>query len=251
MRRVKPHVLLIPPGYLLSLDTGLRSVPAFNTFLAELAAHFDVEISITGPSDPDDPDYDPQPPLPGERTDATRRALRDGSHLVAFGWHSAEAMVALDGLDNVASFVSLGFQPTPAMMRTAGMTTAADAYQAGILLRERSYAMVRVLFQGLDDDAVHDMAAQLDRAVNPDRMHAYLEWLNDLDPLKDRPNVSAPTLYLTSKLDMGQLQDMFKRIVPHAEVDRLENDFPSRLHDAESGLPPARQVIAFIQRHAN
>ncbi|HEX5914167.1 MAG TPA: hypothetical protein VFY54_13655 [Rubrobacter sp.] len=240
---MKPHVLFIPPGYLLSLDAGLRSVPALNSFLAELETHFDVDISITG-------DTDPQPPRPGERTTSVRSDLRDGSHLVAFGWHSVEAMVALDGLDSVASFVSLGFQPTPAMLRTAGMTTAADAYQAGILRRERAYAMVRVLFQGLDDHEVHAMAAQLDRNVNPDRMHDYLEWLNDLDPLTSRPQILPPTLYLTSRLDMGRLEDMFKKVIPHAEVDRLKNDFPSRLHDAESGIPPARQVIAFIQRHS-
>jgi pimeloyl-ACP methyl ester carboxylesterase len=240
---VKPHVLFIPPGYLLSLDAGLRSVPAINTLLAEFEAHFDVDINITGESDP-------QPPLPGERTESIHRALRDGSHLVAFSWHTAEAMVALDGLDNVRSLVSLGFQPTPAMMRTAGMDAAADAYQAGILRRERSYAMVRVLFQGLDDDEVHAMAAQLDRSVDPDRMHAYLEWMNELNPLKDRPQIKAPTLYLTSRLDMGRLEDMFRKVVPHAEVERLQNDFPARLQDAESGIPPARQVIPFVQRHS-
>jgi hypothetical protein len=59
---VKAHVLFIPPGYLLSLDTGLRSVPATNTFLTELETHFDVDINITG-------EQDPQTPLPGERTE--------------------------------------------------------------------------------------------------------------------------------------------------------------------------------------
>jgi hypothetical protein len=240
---VREHVVFIPPGYLLSLEGGLTSVPALNTFLAELEAHFDVDISINGESDS-------QPPLPGDRTQSVRRGLRDGSHLVAFAWHTVEAMAALDGLDNVRSFVSLGFQPTPAMMRTAGMTAAADAYQGAILRRGRAYAMIRVLFQGLDEDAVQRMAAQLDSSVDPDRMHTYLEWLNDLDPLKDRPHVLPPTLYLTSKLDMGPLEDMFRKVVPHAEVDKLQNDFPSRLHAAESGIPPARQVIAFIQRYS-
>jgi hypothetical protein len=248
---VKPHVVLIPPGYLLSLDGGLRSVPAIGAFLSQLETNFDVSISTTGAPDPNDPNVlNPQPPLPGGRTEAIHRDLRDGSHLVAFGWHVPEAMVALDGLDNVASFVSLGFQPTPAMMRTAGMATAADAYEGAILRGERAYAMVRVLFQGLDDASIHDMAAQLDRNVDGNRMHTYLQWLNELDPLKDPPNVLAPTLYLTSKLDMGNLSDMFQRIIPHAEVERLQNDFPSQLHIAETGIPPARQVIAFIQRHA-
>ena len=248
---MRERVVFVPIGFLRSISGGVRTVPALKTLLTELESHFEVIIPVKAPESESQLKgypFDAQPPSPPESWPRDiRRALTEDSHMVAMGWHTPEVLVALDRMP-VRSFVSLGFQPTPAMLRTAGMAAAADAYE-GALLRFRTQGTIRMLFQGMDEDACGSLVDDIGRNIDPARQHAYMDWLNALDPLKDRPAVVAPTLYLHSPLDMGQARDIFRQLVPHAELGDLES-FPMRLQEADTGIEPARKTIEFVKRHA-
>lgn len=242
---MREHVVFVPISTLSPLTGGLRAVPAFKTLFTELESRFDLEILDN--EDPYGHEGGPPGQRPHETIAQTLGALRDGVHLVVMGSHAPAALVALDGLAGVGSFTTLGFHPTMAMMRSAGLATTADAYQGALLGRDRVYAFIRQLFQGLDEKTLRDMVNELDAKTDPHGYRAYIEWREALDPVRDRPTVKPPTLYLQSSLDIGP--KLFLQLVPHAEVERLET-FPTRMHHADSGAEAAHKIIPFIERHA-
>jgi hypothetical protein len=244
---VKQRVIFEPLGYLRALSGGIRSVPAISTFLDEIEAHFDVDIPAT-PDPEDAPFPTPQAPPPGVRPARLREALTGGAHLVAMGWHVPEALIALDGHDGAGSFVALGFQPTVATLRSAGMGPVADALDRFTAEADRScYGLTRLLYQGLEETALRAIVDDLDRNIDQERRRIYTAWLSSLDQVRDRPWVEVPTLYLHSPIDLGGVRELFLRIIPHAEVGKLDS-FPTRLQETDSGSEAARQVIEFIQR---
>jgi hypothetical protein len=246
---MRERVVFEPLGYLSVMTGGIRSIPAISTFLDEVEAHFDVVMPAT-PESEGSPFAKPQAPAPGARPLTLREALTDGAHLVTMGWQVPEALSALDGHDGAGSFVALGFQPTTATLRSAGMGPIADALDRFTAEADRScYGLTRLLYQGLEESALRAIVADLDRNIDQERRRVYTAYISNLDQVRDRPRVDVPTLYLHSPLDLGGVKDLFLRIVPHAEVGKLES-FPTRMQETDSGSEAARHVIEFIQRHA-
>ena len=246
---MRERVVFVPMGYLFAATRGIRSIPAISAFLDEVEAHFDVDIPIT--PEPDGATVEiPQAPPPGARPLTIRDSLAGGAHLVTMGLHVPECLIALDGRDEAGSFVALGFQPTPATLRSAGMEAVAAALDRFTAGADRScYGITRLLYQGLDETALRAIVDDLDRNIDQERRRVYTAWLSNLDHLRERPRIDVPTLYLHSPMDLGGVKDLFLRIVPHAEVGKLES-FPTRMQDTESGREAAQQVIEFIQRQS-
>jgi hypothetical protein len=242
---VKPPLAFVPIAIFASYPGGYLAVPGVKTLVEQLSHHFDIRLAPIGGRE------NSAPPTRRAAISNIRRALVDGCHVVAMGWHTTEALLAVDGLASVRSFVSLGFQPTPATLRRAGMTTVADAYESMIFVRaSSSYPMLRHVFRGVPDDKLHAIHDTVEKGTDRQEVLRYYHWLNSVDLFEERPSVRAPALYLHSPLDMPGIRGMFENLVPQAETDQLQS-FPTNLMNPRAGREPAAKVISFINRLAS
>jgi hypothetical protein len=238
---MRPPLAFVPIGIFRGYPGGHLGVPAIKTLVDRLSLHFEVNLATIG--------GDKGPALSRDEDIASiRRALKDGTHVVAMGWEATDALLALDGLKTVRSFTSIGFQPPAATVRAAGMTAVADAYENIVFSgAATSYPMLRFVFQDVDEARLREIQELLDRASSRAGVLQYYEWLNKVDLIAEAPSVAVPTLYLRSKLDMPGVHEIFQRLVPQAEVQKLDSNFPMNLLDSESANDPAERIVAFLR----
>lgn len=182
-----------------------------------------------------------------------REELERPAHVVTSGSQAAVVLMALDGLETVHSLVCAGFAVPPTTLRAMGMASHADASAATVsrfrLGRGGTYYILRGSMEGATDNEIEEVAQKLDAEIDLAFLGEVTVSWEGLDLVHEKPRVGCPTLYLNAQLPLYEGMDqVFKRIVPTAEVDDLEV-FSGRLQHAESGHDLTSKAIPFIERH--
>jgi hypothetical protein len=240
-----PAEIIFVPKWSLSPE-GCRLIPAVRTALDELGRRYQVELFRW-------PTVRGAPPAGStwrEAVDALRESFGQGSHVVPMSPSPvALCMMALDGIEEAASFVATGIVYPTATMRSFGVDTLADAIEAQGRFSS-NFSWVRESMEGTSDDEQHRFSEQLDADIDWTLEHKLVESFRTIDLNKQTPRLQVPVLYLDLpyfEYHEYPLRESFLGLVPHAECGALEA-WPLRMHLDEPGHEFATVVTSFVDR---
>jgi class 3 adenylate cyclase len=229
------------------------TVPASRAALKLLRDSFEVEV-VAWPWIRGGPEF---PSTWQGSLQAIVTCLKGGDHILVVAGNAAQALAAVSiARAGIRSFACDGIALPPATLRALGLGALADAVAAAIQVDKpallTSIQSARHLMQGAGEEKISELAAVMAKKANWAKLDEfYYSWI-ETDITSEAIQLTAPVLYLDPPVQWpgwGDMADIFRRFVPHAEVEELKH-WPMHLHDPEAGVELAEKVIAFIRRVA-
>jgi hypothetical protein len=177
-----------------------------------------------------------------------KKQMPAGSHVVDSGPSGALSLLAVSDRKDVKSLILGGMTVPPATLRAVGKTHQAEG--STIFFRTtRAHQLVRLNFQGADEEFIREVGALMDAGLNWEFMTEFQPSLEGLNLLENRPKVTVPVLYMDPPLaapGYAEMAAVLLQFVPHARVEPVML-YPSKMQDPAAGIEFAEKALAFIE----